>query len=104
MGPWLALERMSVRLKDEAELCAKVILAAAEDSEVTIEDGPSTYPLWAINTVRGSVSGGAQARLERLSREDPGQLLRLLERAEETLPGMIRLLVNSNAEVPPPIK
>ena len=94
---------------DEAELRAKVILAAAGDSEVTIE--PDQTSLWmgmrytvrGYYIVHGSVSGGAHARLERLSHEDPGQLLRLLERAEETLSGMIRLIVNSYAEVPPHI-
>ena len=63
----------------EVELCAKVILVAAGDSEVTIERGQSNDPRW---TVHGSVPGGAHARLERLSRENPGHLLRLLERVQ----------------------
>ena len=72
--------------ENEAELCVKVILATAGDSEVTLEHGQSKFYQWlTCFTVRGSVPGGAHARLKRLARENPVQLLRLLERAQRRL-------------------
>ena len=73
----------------EAELCATVIVAAAGDSEVTIKH----YAWWQHRlteckyTIRGSVSRGALARLKQLARENPDQLLQLLERANQQLIG-----------------
>ena len=75
--------------ENQAELCAKVILAAVGDSEVTFEYSQSkSYQLFACTdcTVHGSVPGGARARLKRLARENPVQLLRLLESAQHRLP------------------
>ena len=73
--------------ENKAELCAKVILAAARDSEVTFEHDQSKSDQWfTYFTVHGSVPGGAHARLKRLARENPVQLLRLLERVQHRWP------------------
>ena len=59
------------------ELCAKVILARGGESKVTVESRDvGEY------VVRGPVAG---EELQRLAREDPGQLQQLLERAAAEL-------------------